>query len=140
VLNSKDPRFFENLKEVCDKLGATCAFDAIGGDFTNRLLGCMPWKSTAYVYGVLSGGTGVDHLDWVILIQEKCVTSLLIYNLTNEMREQGKLQEFFKEIHSLLPTVFKTKILKVFSLDQIHEAIEFYKDNSSKGKILIKPN
>ena len=46
----------------------------------------------------------------------------------------------FKEIHTLLPTVFSSKIVKVFPYDQIKEALAFYKENSSKGKILLKLN
>jgi len=36
-------------------LGATVLFDAIGGDITGQILDIMPYGSSAFVYGALSG-------------------------------------------------------------------------------------
>ena len=40
---------------MATKMKATVAFDAIGGEMTNRMLNCMPKSSTIYVYGILDG-------------------------------------------------------------------------------------
>lgn len=54
VLNTEDPNFEEDLKNLSAKLNATISFDAVGGPVCGRILKCMPNGSTAYVYGNLS--------------------------------------------------------------------------------------
>jgi len=34
----------------------------------------------------------------------------------------------------------RTNIHKVFKLEEVSEALAYYKENSSKGKILLQPN
>jgi len=138
VLNSQSPDFEKQLKEVVEKENATISFDALAGDSTAKLLKAHPKGSTCYVYGLLSGDV-VNGISVMDLISQKTVTGLYIVDYIVELGPQG-VGKFFDEIHSLLPTVFKTKIQKVFKLEQFKEAIEFYHINSSKGKILLTPN
>ena len=55
-------------------------FDAIGGDFTGKVLKCMPASSTIYVYGLLSG-KNVGNIDGGdIVTSNKVVTGLFLPN------------------------------------------------------------
>lgn len=54
VLNTEDPNFETDLKNLSEKLHATISFDAVGGPVCGRIIKCMPNGSTAYVYGNLS--------------------------------------------------------------------------------------
>ena len=47
----------DELKNLVKKLNITVAFDAIAGDMTGTMMQLMPAKSTAIVYGGLSGET-----------------------------------------------------------------------------------
>jgi NADPH:quinone reductase-like Zn-dependent oxidoreductase len=141
-LNSEAPDFEEKLKEIAAKEGATIAFDAINGDFTTKLLKNMPANSICYVYGLLSG----DH-KWQVWGKEKheledgkAVTGLIMTTYIEEFREKGQLDKLWEEIHTPLKTIFKTETHKVYSLEEIREAVEYYKVNSSRGKLLIKLN
>ena len=54
VLDSSDPEFDRQLEELCRRLGARVAFDAIGGAMTGRLLRALPPGGHVVVYGGLA--------------------------------------------------------------------------------------
>ena len=139
VLNSTAPDFEAQLKEIAEKEQATIAFDAIAGDFTNKVVTAQPAGSICYVYGGL-GGRAVNSISIMELFKGKQITGLYLTNYVTEQAKTGKIQEFFKEVHSRLGTTFKTSVQKVFKLEEIVEALAYYKEHSSKGKILLQPN
>jgi len=54
------------LKSKIKELGATCAFDCVGGDMTGTLLEVLPSKGTVYNYGTLAGRiSNVNGLDLI---------------------------------------------------------------------------
>ncbi len=140
VLNSEAPGFEERLKELAEKENATVAFDPINGDSPNKILKAQPPKSICYVYGALSGFT-TNKIDIMELFKGKAVSGFLIYNHLAELaQKEGELAKFFEGVNGLLRTVFYSQVQKTFSVTEMDEAIAFYKENSSKGKILLKPN
>jgi len=139
VLNSTDPDFEAQLKEIAEKEQATISFDAIGGGFTGKVLTAQPAGSVCYVYGGLESHT-VTSLSIMELFKGKRVTGLVFATHVQELAKAGKLGEFFQEVHSRLGTTFRTNVHKVFKLEEIAEALAYYKENSSKGKILLQPN
>ena len=55
VLDSTQSDFDERLKELCERLNATLAFEAVGGELTGRILKAMPAGSELTICGRLSG-------------------------------------------------------------------------------------
>ena len=139
VLNSQAPDFEAKLKELAEKEGATIAFDAICGEFTTKVIKSQPRGSIVYVYGGLAGFEVVG-LSIFDLLDEKSVSGLILFDYLDEVKRKGGLEKFYDEIHKDIGTVFKTSINKVFTLDQINEAVAFYQANPAQGKVLIKPN
>ncbi len=139
VLNSTDKDFEAKFKEIAEKEQATVAFDAIGGDFTNKVVTAQPPGSICYIYGFL-GGRILNSLSIMELFKGKTVTAFNMGPFIKELIKNGKIREFFNEGHQRLDTTFKSNIQKVFKLDDIAEALEYYEKNSSKGKILLQPN
>jgi len=138
VLNSQDADFEVKFKEIAQKEQATLAFDAIGGDFPAKVLAAQPSHSICYVYGALSGQRVINGINLADLFRFNQLAGLHLSLYLEELAKTGKLGEAFKEIRSLLPTIFKSNIQKVFKLDQVQEALAYYEKNSSKGKILIQ--
>ena len=141
VLNSKAEDFEERLKEVAEKEGATVCFESIVGEMTGKVLRNMPEGSTVHVYGALSDqnitNIGVSEL----LFQGKTVTGFWLGKYIQEfLKRGGDIKAARKEVLDLLPTILGSPIQKVFSLEEIDEALKFNEKNSSKGKTLIKPN
>lgn len=133
VFHSQDPDFEERLKEIAEKENATLSFDGIAEDFTNQILKSQPANSECLVYGPLAGFE-VNGISIMELFKDKTLGSLFILEYIEELKQKGEFEKFQNDVHSLLPTVFRTNIQKVFKLDDIKEAIAFYKENSSKGK------
>lgn len=136
VLNSTAPDFEAKLKELAEKENATIAFDAIAGDFTNKILVAQPPNSTIHVYGVL-GGTEVKSISITELFKQKVLKSLFLPDYLNELTPEQQVK-MIHEIHSLLPTVLRSHVQKKFKIDDYKEAFEYYHENSSKGKILLQ--
>ena len=140
VLNQTDPDFDAKLKEVAQKEQATLAFDAIGGDFTERVVSAQPPGSVCHVYGMLSGKNAVSSISIGNLFQGKTVTGLSVGAYFNELKRTGETRKAVEEVHSLLSTTFRSHINKVFKLEEFLDAIAYYNQNASKGKVLVKAN
>lgn len=140
VLNLQSSDFEAKLKEIAQKEEATVAFDALGGDMAGKLLTNMPENSTVYVYGGLGGsavnGVNVGHL----IFQGKTVTGFWLRPYLGKVAKLGQLPPLIQDVYSLLPTVLRSNIQKVFKLEEYKEALAYYEKNSSFGKVLLKPN
>jgi NADPH:quinone reductase-like Zn-dependent oxidoreductase len=55
IANSSTESFEEDLKKLITEVKPTYLLDAVGGKLTGTILNLMPPKSTAMVYGLLSG-------------------------------------------------------------------------------------
>lgn len=137
VLDSSEDTFGKELKELSHKLGATIAFDAVGGEMTGVLLNVMPEKSTAFVYGALAGKPcgGVSPLS--LIFQGKSVQG---FWLSQWIRSRGSWHTFqaTRKVQQLVGSgSFQTKIRMKASPDQWVEALLAYQKEMSKGKVLL---
>jgi len=139
VLNSQAPDFEDKLKELAEKENATLSFDAVAGDFTNKILASQPPGSTCLVYGLLSGHT-VNGISIMELFKKKRLGGLLATEHIADYEKQGQKQKLFTELHELLPTAFKSRIHKIFKFEDIQDAFAEFKATSSVGKIVLKVN
>ena len=139
VLNSSDGDFVEKLRELCTRLGATIAFDAVAGSMTGTVLSAMPPKSTVYVYGALSERP-CGNIDPVgLLFHEKKVEGFYLATwLRNRSRLKifglaRKLQKMFIEGR------IETRIQRRLSLDEAVDGLKQYVNHMTDGKVLITP-
>ncbi len=140
VLNSESADFEARLKDLAAKEEATVAFDAINGDFTDKLVSLLPANSTVHVYGSLGGVVKYRLIDEIKFDDNKTVSGLFYLTYIGEFKQRGELAKFYEEIHTSLKTTFRSEVHKIYPVDEILEAIAYYEKNSSKGKILIKYN
>ena len=139
VLNSESPDFEAQLKELAEKENATIAFDAINGDFPDKLIHNLPPHSIVHVYGALGGAkydlNGIKHLE-----NHKTIRGLIYTDYLEEFKQKDELDKYYEEIHAPLKTIYKSEVQKIYPFEEILEAFEYYEQNSSKGKVLIKAN
>jgi len=140
ILDSSSDTFDDDLAELSKELGATAYFDPIAGAFCGRVLAKMPAKSTAYVYGALSGEpVSLSPID--IIFYQKSITYLYLATWFMEASKEEQ-DEAFGEVIKDLSTggkIFGTKIYKTFSLDKVVEACEEAAKTASLGKVIINP-
>jgi len=139
VLNSNSADFLEQLNTLCSQLGVTCAFDAVSGEMTGILLEAVQEQGVVYIYGALGKQplSGVHSKNLTDL--GKRIEGLW---LKEWIQKQGKLAKWnlANKVMHLLPTILKTEISREFALDQINEALDYYKKHMSEGKVILKPN
>ena len=139
VLNSSDPEFDQELKDLARQSDAFMAFDAVGGDMAGIMINAMPEGSELVIYGGLSGKPvcGINTLD--IIFKGKSVRG---FNLGQWKEEIG--QERFQEVADelqllIIEGMLHTRVQGTFSLDEVQTAMEQYIRNMSAGKILFIP-
>ena len=138
VLNTKDEDFEKKFKELVASLDCRKVYDAIGGQFTGKLVWLMPKKSLINVYGVLEGDLQIHADFWALLSQDSKIGGFLLpVAMQNYPKE--KIAEGYQKIFAGLKGTYATKISKVFSLDEVHEAIKYSQEHGSEGKVLLSP-
>lgn len=140
VLLSTEENLSEKLSDLSNKLNATTAFDAVGGETTGLIFNAMPKDSEVVVYGGLSGKpiSNIDILE--LIFKDKIVSG---FNLNEWIEEIGT--ERFSEISNELQEMIinneiSTKIAGKFKLEDVVKGIRQYIGNMSGGKILFITN
>jgi NADPH:quinone reductase-like Zn-dependent oxidoreductase len=136
VVNSSDPNFELKLKELAHQLNATILFDAVGGKLPQQLLSAAPKGSRLFIYGRLSA----DACE--ILPGDLIFTGNQIQGfwLTNWLHEKGMIRSVLtiQKVKSLIGNELGTTIHQQYPPEKIQEAIETYRNNMSKGKVLLR--
>jgi NADPH:quinone reductase-like Zn-dependent oxidoreductase len=137
ILNSSDEDFFSQTKALCEKLSATAAFDAVGGEMTGNLINAMPANSTAYVYGALSE-EACGNLDPVELIfHNKSVSGFFLGNWLKSRGAIGILRAANRIQKMLIAGEIATQTQREITLEEVHEGLTQYQKNMTAGKVLF---
>jgi NADPH:quinone reductase-like Zn-dependent oxidoreductase len=137
VLNASAKDFKERLRELAAKLKASCGLDAVCGEVTKDILNAMPKESTVFVYGILSNEAIKDIDPRDLLFDEKELRGFCMLPYVEEMGLLSKLK-LVMELRKTLRGVSESGVTTEFGLDNINEALEFCKNNVTKGKVIIK--
>lgn len=136
VLNSNSENFAEELKVLAAELNATLILDAVSGNQSALLLDAAPYGSTLLVYARLSGDPVLA--DPGTLIKEaKEITG---FQLGNWLATKGLLFKlrFIRKVKSALDGELSSRINRTYTLESTEEAIAYYRDHMSEGKIILK--
>jgi NADPH:quinone reductase-like Zn-dependent oxidoreductase len=140
VLNSSDEGFADELKALCERLGATAAFEAIAGDMTGTLHNAMPRGSTVYVYGALSEEP-CGNIDPVQLIfHKKSVTGFYLGSWLKRRGALGTLRAAGRVQRMFIDGRISTTIQRRLSLDEVVDGLTQYVEHMTEGKVLIMPH
>jgi len=142
VINTSTKDWQKTLKKLAAELNATMCFECIGGQMASEILTAMPYGSTLFNYGNLlfKPLEGFNSADFIF--QDKKVAgwwlaTWMMFKITAEERQKW-FGYVVKELMSG-SDLFKTAISKSFTLDKFNEALEFYKNNMSEGKVCLLP-
>ena len=136
ILNSEAPDFEKTLKDLARQLNTQLILDAVGGALTRKLLFAAPKKSKLLIYGRLSPD------DCIIDPANMIFTGSQIegFWLSQWAKERNFLQSLMtvRKVQSMIGNELKTVVNSIYPLESIHEALDAYVKNMSKGKVLIK--
>jgi NADPH:quinone reductase-like Zn-dependent oxidoreductase len=137
VLVSSSPGFENNLASLSAKLDARLFFDAVGGEQTGIMLRTSPPGSMIMIYAKLSENN--ISLDPRLLLQEdKKISGFYLGNYISGKSILGNLRLIGKA-RRLLSGDFRIRVSAKYPLEKIDEALEYYRNNMSAGKVLIYP-
>lgn len=135
VLNSELDGFENELKSLSDALNASLFLDAIAGSFTSKLLTAAPNGSTIVVYANLSREDIT--IDPRFIIQgDKKIGGFYLGNYTTRKSIVHTLKTAAK-IQQLVGSELNSKVQKQYALQDINEALDFYTQNMTGGKVLF---
>lgn len=140
VLNSSDELFEEELKNAINIHKPKWFFDAIGGEFSSKVLSLMPNFSTMYVYGNLSGEP-IQYNPRNLIFKGHNISNFFICNWIQNLTSEEKEKWFGSIVDDINSggAIFGSKILKSFPISEYLEAMKYSKEHASEGKVILKP-
>jgi NADPH:quinone reductase-like Zn-dependent oxidoreductase len=125
VIVTTEENFESKLATLAAELATTAVFDGVGGVLLSRILPNLPVNSTVYIYGFLGGATPIALP--TMLLMEKNLTLRRFSNLeSTTVSDPHQLAAARKEIEGFIDDpLFKTRIGKEFTFDQIDEAMAY---------------
>jgi NADPH:quinone reductase len=136
VLDSSDPGFFENLRELSLKLNATILFDSVCDNHLGNIIEQLPFGSSVVIYGNLS-------LAQEIKINPRSLIDSNInisgFYLGRRSIENGMFKNLLnlREVSRLMSSDMKIRIGSKFPMSRAQEAVDTYLVNMSAGKVLL---
>lgn len=139
VLNQQEEGFEQEFREICLRLKADVAFDAVGGEMTGQLMNNMPEGASVIVYGGLSG-KAISNIDILEIIFKNKVLSGFDLNQWLKMISADEFKVVSRKIQEMIiENTIKTQINQVFDIGDYEKALFAYIKNMSAGKVLLKP-
>ena len=137
ILLSDEENFTEKLSDLANKLNATTAFDAVGGEATGLIFNAMPKDSEVVVYGGLSAKPISEINVLELIFKDKILSGFNLNEWIEEIRAE-RFNEISNELQEMIiNNEVSTKIAGKFKLEDVIKGIRQYIGNMSGGKILF---
>lgn len=141
ILRLNDSDCFMELKKLCVQLKTQICYDCLGGEYSSKLLHCMPSNSTLYHFGNLEEKELSKILSSDLIFHGKSIKGWWVNrwreSLTKEEREywMGYIKSEFQTKSDL----FNFEIHETYDLEEVDIAMQDYYSDIFKGKIIINP-
>lgn len=136
IINTEEENWQEEAQTLMAELKVQAYFDPISGLMASTIIGLTPNGTATYSYGALDIENPLHIKPADMMFKQKTVAG---YWLNKDMEDPELAMTLFENTWKCLSNgVFKTVVAAKFTHDQFEEALEFYKKNASKGKVLIQ--
>jgi len=138
IINTDIPDWRDVAKSIFKEHRPKALFDAVSGETSSEIIALMPRNTTTYVYGALSL-SNIELSPSTIIFQGKNIRGFWLTDFLKTSKDPMSI--FGAALGNLASKDFKVTIAAKFTHAQYNEALEFYRINSTKGKVLIQnPN
>lgn len=140
-LNSTSDDFIDKLKEAISKNHPQMYLTFLGGNLPSRIFELMERLSSLVLLGNINNENLSGFSTAPLIFQEKRIFGYSVMNYFTYLQKSNKMNEVCEEIlsDSCYETSFN-KDAKEFCLKDFNEGVEYYNKNSSKGKIVFRPD
>lgn len=139
VISSSAYDFELDLCTLIRELKPSIYFSAVGGQLVEQVMFKMPPSSTVVLWGSLEN-KDISFSPSVFIFSKLTITYLTmfewLYMLSKEEREEC-INTIVQDISSD-DSVYSSKIIKTFGLDQVEEAIKYSVEHASEGKVVLR--
>lgn len=136
VLNSESPTFDKDLYELSKKLNCNVGLECVAGEMTGKIMQVLAIGGICISYGQLSEKK-IGPINPIILIfkHQRLESFLLPYWVASK-----SLWGQYSAIQASKKLIETVTVNKCFGFHQVNEAIEYYKENMTNGKVFLKPS
>jgi NADPH2:quinone reductase len=140
IVKSSDENWEKQCVKMCTLAKVQLCYDCIGGDITSKVFDIMPDGCTMYHFGNLTEKeiSKIDSRE--IIFKDKILCGWWLNRWLQSLGENEIKYwwSFVKDEIQSCSNLFDTPVSKEFKLEDIKQAIEYYKTYSSAGKVLLK--
>ncbi len=140
VISTDDKNWGNNLEKIARELNAKVFFDCVGGGVSGKTLDKLPMGTKMYNFGNLEiKPVGVDSAS--LIFQDKKVEGWWMPRWVMSLSSE-EVKKYYKMVTDDIESgsdLFLTKTSKEFSLKNIRDALGYYANNMSEGKVLLRP-
>jgi len=139
VLNIKDPKFDENIKNLITTHQPTVLCDGVTDELSTKIFLQMPHKSTQLIYGALSGNMTVNIPIFPMLMMDKSVTGYY-WSAEDFYKPRKEIVKELDEVNEDLKKggkIYGSPLIKKYKMEQFMEAITEQSSYASKGQGVI---
>ncbi|MBO9195936.1 zinc-binding dehydrogenase [Rhizobium sp. 16-449-1b] len=137
VIETYTDGFESRFETLAEKLGTTAVFDGIGGEIISRIAPHLPVNSTVSFYGVIGGATNVSVASSLFITSNITMRRFSNFNSTT-VKDPHKLRSALTSLVGIIADpMFRTRLGKTFSLDQIAEAIAYEAKPGAKAILTL---
>ena len=136
TLVTTEEGFESRFAKLAERLGTTAVFDGLGGELINRLAPHAPANSTFYFYGFLADETPISFPSALFMMKNLTMKRFSNFESAT-VRDRNKLGAALSDLQDAIgDPLFRTRIGKEFTLDQIDEAMKFEATPGAKAVLV----
>ena len=140
VISTDESKWENTLEILAKELNATTFFDCVGGNLPGKILSLLPNDSTLYNFGNLElKKLGID--SGSLIFKNKKVQGWWLLNWLKNISQEEK-KKWFEYVSDDIKSgsdLFLTKISDEFTMKQINDAMKYYLNSMSEGKVFLRP-
>ena len=137
ILVSTENSFDSDLQDLSHRLGATVAFDAVGGEMTGQIAAALPNNSHVIVYGGLSGDA-CEVRPGALIFQHQTIHGFWLSGYLSGMNPI-RILRLSRSVQKLIRNELRSEIRERYGLEGVARAVQDYTTTMSGGKVLIVP-
>lgn len=137
IVDSSSDRFERELLVACKKNKVSFAFDAVAGDITATLAGCMPRRSRVMVYGGLSGDDIKLNTGILIFLGQQVEGFWLTPYLESQTPED--FAAMAQSVQEMIASEMASQVRLRLPVEKAGEAVQAYAGQMTGGKVLVVP-